>query len=150
MENNLEQEIRYKKPLNDEVRLKRRENMLKALAKKRSLYENKLKNKDNINKISENINEILNNNIDDNSSNSEQEIKPKKTKKQETNINTYENDFKLMLNNINNKVEKLYIMKKTKTKQPQPQPQPQPIILDNKNYKSNELLESIRNKLLNN
>ena len=55
-----------------------------------------------------------------------------------------------MLNNINNKVEKLYIMKKTKTKQPQPQPQPQPIILDNKNYKSNELLESIRNKLLNN
>jgi len=150
MENNLEQEIRYKKPLNDEVRLKRRENMLKALAKKRSLYENKIKNKDNINKISENINEILNNNIDDNSSNSEQEIKPKKTKKQETNINTYENDFKLMLNNINNKVEKLYIMKKTKTKQPQPQPQPQPIILDNKNYKSNELLESIRNKLLNN
>lgn len=148
MENNLEQEIRYKKPLNDEVRLKRRENMLKALAKKRSLYENKVKNKDNINKISENINEILNNNIDDNSSNSEQEIKPKKTKKQETNINTYENDLKLMLNNINNKVEKLYIMKKTKTKQPQPQPQP--IILDNKNYKSNELLESIRNKLLNN
>lgn len=149
MENNENQEVRYKKPVSEEVRLKRRENMLKALNKKKELYENKLKNKNNINKISENINEILNNNNDDNSSVSEEEIKPKKTKKQETNINPYENDLKLMLNNINSKVEKLYIMKKTKNKTIQPQQQPQPIFIE-KNTKSNDLLESIRNKLLNN
>jgi len=149
MENNENQEVRYKRPVSEEVRLKRRENMLKALNKKRELYENKLKNKNNINKISENINEILNNNIDDNSSNSDVDIKPKKTKKQETNINLYENDLKLMLNNINSKVEKLYIMKKTKNKTIQPQQQQQPIFIE-KNTKSNDLLESIRNKLLNN
>lgn len=149
MENNENQEVRYKRPVSEEVRLKRRENMLKALNKKRELYEKKLQNKNNINKISENINEILNNNIDDNSSVSEEEIKPKKTKKQETNINPYENDLKLMLNNINSKVEKLYIMKKTKNKTIQPQPQQQPIFIE-KNTKSNDLLESIRNKLLNN
>lgn len=149
MENNENQEVRNKRPVSEEVRLKRRENMLKALNKKKELYENKLKNKNNINKISENINEILNNNNDDNSSVSEEEIKPKKTKKQETNINPYENDLKLMLNNINSKVEKLYIMKKTKNKTKQPQQQPQPIFIE-KNTKSNDLLESIRNKLLNN
>ena len=151
MDNNEIQEVKQRKPLSEEAIKKRKENILKALSKKRELYENRQKAKENINKISENINEIININHDDNSSSSEEEIKPKKTRKQETNINPYENELKLMLNKINDRVEKLYILKKNKKQQiqPQPQPQPQPIIIE-KNTKSNDLLESIRNKLLNN
>jgi hypothetical protein len=52
------------------------------------------------------------------------------------------------INNINKKVEKLYIMKKNKP--PKPLPQPIPIYTKNNNSSSDDLLNAIKNKMLNN
>ena len=60
-------------------------------------------------------------------------------------------DYKILMdsiNNINKKVEKLYIMKKNKpVKQAA---QPMPVYVNSKNEKSDDLLNAIRNKMLNN
>lgn len=150
MDNN--DEIIKKSNLSEETRLKRKANMLKALEKKRSNYLYKLENKKKIENLGNNITELLNKNNDENSSSSEEEIKPIKSKMNKTKDIDNEN-FKMILNKMNDRIEKLYIMKKSKKQQviqqPQPQQIQQPIIIE-KNTKSNELLESIRNKLLNN
>jgi hypothetical protein len=150
MNNN--EEINKKSNLSEETRLKRKANMLKALEKKRSNYLSKLENKKKIENLGNNITELLNNNNDENSSSSEEEIKQNKSKRNKTkDIDNENENFKIMLNKMNDRIEKLYIMKKSKKQQviQQPQQIQQPIIIE-KNTKSNELLESIRNKLLNN
>lgn len=134
------------KQLNPEVSKIRSENMKKALEQKKKNFENK----NNLKKIEYNISDLINTNVS-----SDEEIIEKKDKKknntiknEEINNENYKNLLDTLNNtitNINKKVEKLYIMKKNKPKLNQP-------IYVNKdtNNNSNDLLNAIKNKMLNN
>lgn len=150
----IKKEKKLKKALSPEVIEIRRNNLKKA----RDVKDELVKKKNKIKLIEHNISKFVNNNIDSDSD-SDNIINLKNKKKNEKVVitpdkhinNDNNNDYKLLMdsiNNINKKVEKLYIMKKNKpTKQ---QVQPMPVYVNTKNEKSNDLLEAIRNKMLNN
>jgi len=127
--------------LSEDTINKRKQNMLKAQQVRKEKYEEKKKEKNNIDLINNNIHSLLNNSESD----SEKSVKTNKTNKIKD--KPLEDDLKLMINKINNRVEKLYIMKKNKPPKTQPQAA-QPIIISD-NQKSLSILDSIRNKMLN-
>ena len=154
---------KIKKKINPQVAKIRSENMKKALAKKKENYEAKNKLK----VIEYNISDLINNN---DLSSDEEIIEPKKKDKKIKElspqkkiiepelINEHQKSFnnnKLLMdnlmdnimsniNNINKKVEKLYIMKKNKP------PKQTQVFTKNNNGSSDDLLNAIRNKMLNN
>jgi hypothetical protein len=150
----VKKEKKLKKQLAPEALKNRQDNMKKALEAKKSQFEerNKLK------LVEYNISSLINEN-QSSSDESEKNIKLKKPKikRDETpekenikiNAGASANDYKLLMdsiNNINKKVEKLYIMKKNKpVKQ-----SALPVYVNSKNDKSDDLLNAIRNKMLNN
>ena len=135
-----------KKKVNPEVSKIRSENMKKALAKKKENFENKNKLK----VVEYNISDLLNNN----ESSDEEIVETKHKKKIEpTNIDTLNNEYKTVMdsimnnmNSIQKRVEKLYIMKKNKPAKIAPAPIP----LYRNNNSSEDLLNAIKNKMLNN
>lgn len=142
----IKQEKKDKKKIDPEVSKIRAENMKKALQKKKQNFEDKNKLK----LIEYNISELINNNESDDDEKEEKKI----IKKEKTiNVDKINDDYKNMLDTINNtisninkKVEKLYIMKKSK-----PIKQPQPVYINKENNSSsNDLLNAIKNKMLNN
>ena len=139
------QEKKLKKQINPEVSKIRSENMKKALAKKKENFENKNKLK----VVEYNISDLLNNN----ESSEEEIIEPKHKKKIDTTIDNLNGEYKNVIDSINNninsiqrRVEKLYIMKKNKP----PKQAPQQIPLYRNNNSSDDLLNAIKNKMLNN
>ena len=160
--------IKEKKPLEQHVIEIRKNNMLKALEKRKENYEkrNKLK------VIEHNISELINhhNSSDDGEPDEIIIQKPIKKlitpspspspiinevnndyKKEKENNNDYKQIIDLMNNtisNINKKVEKLYTLKKHK----QPKQIQQTLQNSNSNNRSStdNLLEAIKNKMLNN
>jgi len=145
----VKKEKKLKKQLAPEALKNRQDNMKKALEAKKAKYEEKNKLK----LVEYNINDLINNH--NSSSEEEKEKKPKikrdKTPEKPIVSSASANDYKLLMdsiNNINKKVEKLYIMKKNKpVKQTT---QPMPVYVNSKNEKSDDLLNAIRNKMLNN
>ena len=147
----IKKEKKLKKQLAPEALKNRQDNMRKALEAKKAKFEEKNKLK----LVEYNISSLINDN-QSSSDESEKKLSLKKLKNKreltpnkETNTDTISNDYKLLMdsiNNINKKVEKLYIMKKNKpVKQ-----QTMPIYVNTKNEKSDDLLNAIRNKMLNN
>ena len=134
-------QIKQKKKINlsDETKEKRKQNMLKALEARKNKHKENKKVKEDINLIGNNIHTLLNN------SDSEEEIKPKKEiiKVEEKN-NDY-SELRNTINKMNEKIEKLYLLKKTKLKNNNNQP----LVIEKKNVVSNNLLQDIRNKMLN-
>lgn len=139
-----------KKKINPEVSKIRSENMKKALAKKKENFENKNKLK----VVEYNISDLLNNN---NESSDEEVVEVKKIKNNQIQptIDNLNNEYKTVLdsimnnmNSIQKRVEKMYIMKKNKP--PKPLPQQIPIYTKNNNSSSDDLLNAIKNKMLNN
>lgn len=133
-----------KKPLTEEATEKRRQNMYKALEARKSKYENKQKEKNNINLIHNNIASLLKD--DSESENEKKSYKSYKTNITDKKVVNNDDELKTMISKINSRVEKLYIMKKNKP--PKQQLQPQPIIISD-NHKNMSVLDSIRNKMLN-
>ncbi len=134
-----------KKKVNPEVSKIRSENMKKALAKKKENFENKNKLK----VVEYNISDLLNNN----ESSDEEIVEPKHKKKIDPTIDNLNNEYKNVIDSINNninsiqrRVEKLYIMKKNKP----PKQTPAQIPLYRNNNSSEDLLNAIKNKMLNN
>ena len=165
--------LKEKKPLEQHVIEIRKNNMLKALEKRKENYEkrNKLK------VIEHNISELINHHNSSDDGEPDDIIIPKTTqkpikklpttspvtkisneinddviyKKEKENNNDYKQMMDLMNNtitNINKKVEKLYTLKKYK----QPKQMQQPLQNSNSNNRSStdNLLEAIKNKMLNN
>lgn len=149
----IKKEKKLKKQLAPEVLETRKNNMKKAIQARKDKYEEKNKLK----LIEYNINDLINNNDDSSIEDNEKKEILKKSinknnDKQENPINNniVNNDYKVLLDhitNINKKVEKLYIMKKNK---PIKQSQPLPVYVNTKSDKSDDLLNAIRNKMLNN
>jgi hypothetical protein len=155
----VKKEKKLKKQLAPEALKNRQDNMKKALEAKKAKFDEKNKLK----LVEYNISDLINNN-DSSSDESEKILKLKKLKNRREETPEKENiknniitsgasasDYKLLMdsiNNINKKVEKLYIMKKNKpVKQ---STQPMPVYVNTKNEKSDDLLNAIRNKMLNN
>lgn len=134
-----------KKQIDPKLSKIRSENMKKALQKKKENFENKNKLK----VIEYNISDLINNN----ESSEEENIVPiKKNKIKELSPDNnklsqeYKNVMDNIMNNINTiqkRVEKLYIMKKNK-------PPKQTNNFKNNNNSSDDLLNAIKNKMLNN
>ena len=146
----IKKEKKLKKALSPEVIEIRRNNLKKA----RDVKDDLVKNKNKIKLLEHNISNFVNYNDSDSDENTIINLKKKKiidkdiiTPEKQTN----NNDYKILMDsiyNINKKVEKLYIMKKNKpVKQPT---QPMPVYVNTKNDKSDDLLNAIRNKMLNN
>jgi len=144
----IKKEKKLKKALSPEVIEIRRNNLKKA----RDVKDDLVKNKNKIKLLEHNISNYVNYNDSDSDEKTIINLKKKKiidkdiiTPEKQTN----NNDYKILMDsiyNINKKVEKLYIMKKNKPIKQQVQPMPVYV----KNDKSNDLLEAIRNKMLNN
>jgi hypothetical protein len=107
----VKKEKKLKKQLAPEALKNRQDNMKKALEAKKAKYEEKNKLK----LVEYNINDLINNH--NSSSEEEKEKKPKikrdKTPEKPIVSSASANDYKLLMdsiNNINKKVEKLYIM----------------------------------------
>jgi hypothetical protein len=135
-----------KKELSDDAKLVRANNAKKALEARMSKFYERQKLK----KVEHNIKNIF----DDDDDNEEEEpvivIKSKKNENEgaknrggETQNN---NDLLNILNKMSSRVDKLYTMKKMKNNQPKKEIQP---VIINDNTKSTSLLESIRNKMIN-
>lgn len=136
-----------KKKVNPEVSKIRSLNMQKALAKKKENFENKNKLK----VVEYNISDLLNNN----ESSEDEIVETKHKKKIEPTIDTLtlNNEYKTVIdsimnnmNSIQKRVEKLYIMKKNKPLKQTPAQIP----LYRNNNSSEDLLNAIKNKMLNN
>lgn len=141
----VKQDKKELKKINPEVSKIRSENMKKALAKKKENFENKNKLK----VVEYNITDLLNNN----ESSEDEIVETKHKKKIEPTIDTLNNEYKTVMDNIMNnmnsiqkRVEKLYIMKKNKP----PKQIPSQIPLYRNNNSSEDLLNAIKNKMLNN
>lgn len=141
----VKQEKKELKKVNPEVSKIRSENMKKALAKKKENFENKNKLK----VVEYNISDLLNNN----ESSEDEIVETKHKKKIEPTIDTLNNEYKTVMdsimnnmNSIQKRVEKLYIMKKNKP----PKQTPVQIPLYRNNNSSEDLLNAIKNKMLNN
>lgn len=140
-----------KKIINPEVSKVRSENMKKAIAQKKKNFEDKNKLK----LIEYNISDLINNNESTDDEKEEIKVIKKENKievKEDKNNDNYKNMLDTINNtilNINKKVEKLYIMKKSK-----PIKQPQPVYINKENNNNsgstNDLLNAIKNKMLNN
>ena len=126
-------------------------NIQKAIAAKKKKYEDRK----NLNKIESTIDDIIKSDSDSKSW-SEESIKHAHRAEHSYNKKSkvvphakiersYTPDIKALMeqmNNINKKVEKLYIMKKNK--------QPKPIFVENnKSWNKDEVLNAIRNRMLN-
>jgi len=142
---------KLKKLLSPEALVSKQNNIKKALEAKAQKFEDRKKLK----LVENNISNLINNDISSSEDDEHFKINLKKEKKKKNDItpekNNNNNDYKLLMDhitNINKKVEKLYIMKKNK---PLKTPQPSvPVYVNTKNDKSDDLLNAIRNKMLNN
>lgn len=153
----IKKEKKQKKELSPTSKEKRKINMMKALQKRKELYENKKRTE----LLNSNIEDLLNNDILLTEDEPKQIIKEKNKKKDVDNDNEQsevkniktinknnDNVYNELINkieNINKKVDKMYYLKKNK----QPKQQT-PIIIDNNAAlsKQNNLLEMIKNKML--
>jgi len=153
---------KQKKELNPEVKQKRADNMRLALEARRKKYQERQQMK----LVESNLKDLLiedpKDDIKDNKDVIDElndKLKPqlKKDKDKDikidnyntnTNTNTNNNELIEMVKHMNKRLDKLYTLKKMKINQPKKEIQP--IIIDNnKNEKSLSLLESIRNKMIN-
>jgi hypothetical protein len=89
-----------KKKVNPEVSKIRSENMKKALAKKKENFENKNKLK----VVEYNISDLLNNN---NESSEEEIVEPKHKKKIDPTIDNLNNEYKTVIDSINNNINSI-------------------------------------------
>ena len=148
-----------KKQLSEETKQKRRENLEKARNKKQEMKENK-KNKlvvhsDNISNLFNSESDSSGNNDNDSTSSNDSDIKTLaelKKKKNKKNNNNDEHFKKLndSIADITNKVNKLYTIKKMKVQQKKDIQPPQPIIIntDKNNNSNDQILNVLKNKLL--
>ena len=161
---NIKKMKKEKKELSDDVKLIRAKNAKKALDARMSKFAERQKLK----KVENNIKNIFNdddNDDDDNDSiiiqkkkkgggggspqgndnkrSVKYDIEEPKISKGETQNN---NDLLNIISKMSNRVDKLYTMKKMKNNQPKKEIQP---VIINDNNKSTSLLESIRNKMIN-
>jgi flagellar hook-basal body complex protein FliE len=147
---------KQKKELNPEVKQKRADNMRLALEARRKKYQERQQMK----LVESNLKDLLiedpKENIIDNKDvidELNEKLKPQlkkdiKIDNNNTNTNTNNNELIEMVKHMNKRLDKLYTLKKMKINQPKKEIQP--IIIDNnKNEKSLSLLESIRNKMIN-
>lgn len=159
---NIKKMKKEKKELTDDVKLIRAKNAKKALDARMSKFAERQKLK----KVENNIKNIFNDDDDDddesiiiqkkkkgggggspqsndNKRSVKYEIDEPKISKSETLNN---NDLLNIISKMSNRVDKLYTMKKMKNNQPKKEIQP---VIINDNNKSTSLLESIRNKMIN-
>jgi len=153
--NDIKKMKKEKKVLSQETKEKRAENMRKALEGRKKKYEERKKIKEVENNLKDLLidNEKENNKLDDDILNElNTKLKPQLKKDiNDTNINTNTNNNELveMVKLMNKRLDKLYTMKKMKLNQPKKEIQP--IIIDNNKSENKQLslLESIRNKMIN-
>jgi hypothetical protein len=153
--NNLKKIKREKKGVSDEVKLIRGKNAKKAQEAKKSKFEERQKLK----KVENNLKNIFDDDDDDepviimkkkergasppHEKSDKKQIEGGKIERSDT-INN--NDLLNIISKMSNRVDKLYTMKKMKNNQPKKEIQP---VIINDNNKANSLLESIRNKMIN-
>lgn len=142
---------KVKKELSDEAKLVRANNAKKALEARMTKFQERQKLK----KVEHNIKNIFDDEDDD-----DEPVIIMKKKNKEPNVSKNEieapknrggeapnnNDLLNIISKMSNRVDKLYTMKKMKNNQPKKEIQP---VIINDNTKSTSLLESIRNKMIN-
>lgn len=142
----IKNEKKLKKPLSEEAKIIRAENIKKAQQARKEQYEQRQKLKG----VEHNINKVFED--DDNDEEiiilNKSKMKEPKNEQKETPQNTYNNnDLLNIINDMNKKINKMYTMKKIKNQTPKPVQPVQPIIIDD--TKKNNLLESIKAKMYN-
>lgn len=142
----IKNEKKLKKPISEEAKIIRAENIKKAQQARKEQYEQRQKLKG----IEHNINKVFEE--DDNNEDviilNKTKIKEPKNEQRETPQNIYNNnDLLNIINDMNKKINKIYTMKKIKSQTAKPVQPIQPIIIDD--TKKNNLLESIKAKMYN-
>lgn len=154
--NDIKKMKKEKKQLSQETKDKRSANMAKAVAARKAKYEERQRLKVVENNLKDllNDNDIEKNKLDDDIiSELNTKLKPqlKKDKVEEVKVidNNNNNELLDMVKIMNKRLDKLYTMKKMKINQPKKEIQP--IIIDNNKSENKQLslLESIRNKMIN-
>lgn len=142
---NIKKLKKEKKELSDDVKLIRAGNVKKALEARMSKFAERQKLK----KVENNIKNIFPDDDDDDEPVIILKKKDKKEIEEPKNIGNglpNNNDLLNIISKMSNRVDKLYTMKKMKNNQPKKEIQP---VIINDNNKSTSLLESIRNKMIN-
>ena len=140
----LKKEKKEKKPLTEEAKLVRAENIKKAQLARQKQYEERLKMK----KVENNIKNIFVEDDDTIIIPDKPKFKPESAKIEEPkNGGSKDPDLFNMIDKMNKRIEKLYTMKKMKLQTPKSVQPVQPIIIDD--TKKNNLLESIKAKMYN-
>lgn len=161
--NDIKKMKKEKKVLSQETKEKRAENMKKALEGRKKKYEERKKIKEVENNLKDLLidNEKENNKLDDDILNElNTKLKPQLKKDkvvienevikvEDHKINNNNNDILEIVKLMNKRLDKLYTMKKMKLNQPKKEIQP--IIIDNKSSDNKQisLLESIKNRMIN-